>query len=87
MILWVAKVCIYDPSGRSVLGAQVNFEGRFPAPGDTIRVGMVDLQQEDQWIELGTSLAWRWQQGCMLQFIPGLDSNGDSGRLGVDTLL
>jgi hypothetical protein len=47
------------------------FEGRSPGAEDTIRVGMIDLQDEDRWTELGTSVAWGWQQGCMLQFIPG----------------
>jgi hypothetical protein len=31
-----------------------------------IRVGMVDLRDNDHWIELGTSRAWNWQQGCRL---------------------
>ncbi|MBX2871312.1 MAG: hypothetical protein KTR30_04410 [Saprospiraceae bacterium] len=61
----------FDPSGRYVLTAQVDFEGRSPKPDDTIRVGMIDLKQNDAWRELGTSVAWGWQQGCMLQFIPG----------------
>ena len=61
----------FDPSGRYVLTAQVDFEGRSPKPDDTIRIGMIDLEKDDRWTELGTSLAWGWQQGCMLQFIPG----------------
>lgn len=64
----------FDPSGRYVLSAQVDFEGRSPLPNDTIRVGMVDLQNNNQWTELGSSVAWGWQQGCMLQFIPGSKS-------------
>ena len=38
---------------------------------DNIRVGMVDLKNQDRWIELGSSRAWNWQQGCMLQWLPG----------------
>ena len=64
----------FDPSGRYVLAARVDFEGRSPRAEDTIRVGMIDLQEEDRWTELGRSSAWGWQQGCMLQFIPGTDS-------------
>jgi len=64
----------FDPSGRYVLTAQVDFEGRSPQADDTIRVGMIDLKQNDAWTELGTSVAWGWQQGCMLQFIPGSSS-------------
>jgi Tfp pilus assembly protein PilF len=61
----------FDPSGRYVLGMQVDFEHRSPTPDDTIRVGMVDLEDGDRWIELGESRAWNWQQGCMLQWVPG----------------
>jgi len=64
----------FDPTGQYVLAAQVDFEGRSPRPDDTIRVGMLDLQQGNAWTELGTSVAWGWQQGCMLQFIPGSKS-------------
>jgi hypothetical protein len=32
---------------------------------------MVDLEHEDRWIDLGKSHAWCWQQGCMLQWLPG----------------
>ena len=63
----------FDPSGRFVLGMQVDFEHRSPTAEDVIRVGMVDLRQDDRWIELGESRAWNWQQGCMLQWRPGSD--------------
>lgn len=61
----------FDPTNRFVLSNQVDFEGRTPTANDRIRVGMVDLQDGDKWIELGTSDAWGWQQGCMLQWVPG----------------
>ncbi|CAN5305491.1 hypothetical protein BH23BAC1_BH23BAC1_23970 [soil metagenome] len=61
----------FDPTNRYVLSNQVVFEGRSPKEDDMIKVGMVDLQNNDQWIELGESKAWNWQQGSMLQFIPG----------------
>ena len=35
---------------------------------------MVDLAEGDRWIELGASRAWNWQQGCMLQWAPGTQS-------------
>ncbi len=53
---------------------QVGFEGRTPTPDDTIRIGMIDLADNDRWTELGTSRAWSWQQGCMLQWLPGTSS-------------
>lgn len=64
----------FDPTDRYVLSTRVDFEGRSPRADDTIHVGIVDLENEDRWIQLGTSVAWSWQQGCMLQFIPGSES-------------
>jgi hypothetical protein len=60
----------FNPSGRYVLGMEVDFEHRSPAPDDVIKVGMVDLDDNDRWIELGETRAWCWQQGCMLQWRP-----------------
>src|SRR5262249_34747243 len=60
-----------DPTSRYVLGMEVGFEHRSPGPDETIKLGMVDLHQNDRWIELGESRAWCWQQGCMLQWLPG----------------
>jgi hypothetical protein len=64
----------FDPANRYVLSNEVAFEGRTPAADDVIRVGMVDTRQGDKWIELGQSRAWGWQQGCMLQWRPGTES-------------
>lgn len=61
----------FDPTGRYVLGMEVDFEHRSPRPDDVIRIGIVDLQDKNRWIELGESRAWGWQQGCMLQWRPG----------------
>lgn len=60
-----------DPAERYVLAMEVDFEGRSPAPDDTIRIGMIDMSENNKWIELGTSCAWSWQQGCMFQWRPG----------------
>jgi hypothetical protein len=61
----------FDPSSRYALGAQVGFEHRSPRPDDVIKVGVIDLADGDRWTELGESRAWNWQQGCMLQWLPG----------------
>jgi len=61
----------FDPTGRYVLSMEVDFEGRSPTADDVIRVGLVDTGDGDRWRELGTSRAWCWQQGCMLQWRPG----------------
>lgn len=62
-----------DPSDRYALAMRVDFEHRLPGPGDAVAIGMVDLADGDRWIDLATSRAWSWQQGCMLQWIPGSD--------------
>ncbi len=61
----------FNPSGQFVLGMEVDFEHRSPEPNDVIKIGMVDLQDGDKWIELGETRTWCWQQGCMLQWRPG----------------
>ena len=62
----------FDPTQTKLLGMEVGFEGRQPTADDTIRIGMVDLADGDRWIDLGQETsAWGWQQGCMLQWIPG----------------
>ena len=61
----------FDPTGRYALGMEVNFEDRSPRADDVIKVGMIDLEDNDRWTELGETRAWNWQQGCMLQWRPG----------------
>jgi len=61
----------FDPFDRYVLCMAVDFEGRSPTVDDRIRIGMIDLQDNDRWVALGETGAWCWQQGCMLQWIPG----------------
>ncbi len=61
----------FDPSGRYALGMSVDFEHRSPRADDVIRIGMVDTEDGDRWQELGQSRAWNWQQGSMLQWVPG----------------
>ena len=64
----------FDPSRRYALGMEVDFEHRSPRADDVIKVGMIDLEDGESWTELGETRAWCWQQGCMLQWRPGSDS-------------
>jgi len=65
----------FDPTNRYALGMELEFEHRSPRPDDQLRLGMVDLADGDRWIDLGeTTTAWCWQQGCMLQWLPGSPS-------------
>ena len=63
----------FDPTNRFVLANEVSFEGRSPRGSDKIGVGYVDTANDDKWVSLGSSNAWSWQQGCMLQWV------GDKG--------
>ena len=61
----------FDPSGERVLSNEVDFEGRSPTADDVIRVGTVDTAGERGFEAIGETRAWGWQQGCMLQWVPG----------------
>ncbi|GAH44145.1 unnamed protein product, partial [marine sediment metagenome] len=63
----------FDPTNRYVLGMQVGFEMRSPTKDNVIKLGYVDIQDNDKWVEISESRSWGWQQGCMLQWIPGSD--------------
>ncbi|TWT93609.1 hypothetical protein [Neorhodopirellula pilleata] len=64
----------FDPTGTRILSNEIAFEGRSPTIDDKIGVGYVDTSDNDRWVPLGTSKAWGWQQGCMLQWV------GDKGE-------
>ena len=64
----------FSPTNRYVLSNQVNFEHRSPRADDVIQVGMIDLKNGNEWIPFGESRAWNWQQGCMLQWLPGSEN-------------
>ena len=46
---------------------------RRPSPDDVAEIGIIDLENGNQWRKLSETRAWNWQQGCMLQWIPGSD--------------
>ncbi len=62
---------LFSHSDRYLLANTVAFEHRSPTADDELRVGMIDLRENDRWLDLGVSRAWNWQQGCMLQWLPG----------------
>jgi len=65
---------LFDPTNRFLLANHSDFENRSPQADDKISVGMIDLEDGDKWIAFGKSCAWNWQQGCMLQWVPGSKS-------------
>lgn len=62
---------VFDYSSSRIVGYQSYFSERSQTPDDEIAIGIVDLSNQDQWIELGKSRAWSWQQGPMAQWVPG----------------
>ncbi len=75
----------FDPTDRYELGMKSRFMDRPPAPGDAIEIGMIDRDQDHCWAGLGSTTAWCWQQGCMLQWLPSSEGEviynvrGDGG--------
>ena len=65
----------FDPSGTRVLANEIEFEGRSPKADDKIGVGYIDTAANDNWVSLGKSNAWGWQQGCMLQWVGNTGNN------------
>jgi len=61
--------CPWNASGRYVLAKQISFCDRQPRPGEGLAIGMIDLQDNDRFIELDQTAAWSWQQGTMLQWL------------------
>ncbi|HOZ48968.1 MAG TPA: hypothetical protein PLO37_24955 [Candidatus Hydrogenedentes bacterium] len=64
----------FDPTNRYVLGMEVDFDNRTNTADDVIKLGYIDLEKGDAWTEFAQTTAWCWQQGCMLQWLPGSDT-------------
>jgi hypothetical protein len=61
----------FDPTSRFALGVGNDFQHRLVTAPDSLKVGMVDLEDGDKWIDLGETKSWSWHQTCMLQWLPG----------------
>jgi len=62
--------CPWDATQRYLLGMRVAFMRRPPTPEDMAVLGMLDLEAGGAWRTLSETLAWHWQQGAMLQWLP-----------------
>ncbi|MFA9478823.1 hypothetical protein ACERK3_11015 [Phycisphaerales bacterium AB-hyl4] len=56
-------------SGRWMLAGRATFQDRAPKSDDRLTVGLIDLERSCAFIPLAETLAWNWQQGCMLQWL------------------
>ena len=67
--------CPWSADGRYMLAMEADFMDRPGRPDDSIRVGLVDLEEGDgEFHALDETHAWCWQQGTMLQWL-GTDPN------------
>jgi hypothetical protein len=62
----------FDPTGRYMLAMRIYIEGREVEATDVGVIGIVDLQDNNKWNEIGRTTAWNWQQGARLQWRPGV---------------
>ncbi len=60
----------WDRTGRYLLSLEVDFQDRAPTPADVATVGMVDLENGNQWIPLAQTRVFNWQQGTHLHWMP-----------------
>lgn len=63
--------CPWDPTGRYMLALEATFVDRQPRVRDSALVGVIDTEEDNEFRPIGKTRAWNWQQGCMLQWLPG----------------
>ncbi len=61
----------WDASGRFVLAGRTEFDDRMPTADDELTVGVIDTAEGNRFEPLDRTRAWSWQQGTMLQWLPG----------------
>ena len=61
----------WDESQRYLLTLEVDFADRSPRPTDVAQVCLIDVQDNCQLHPISKTRAWCWQQGSMLQWVPG----------------
>ena len=64
---------------------EVDFIDRHPTDKDFARIILIDFEKNSK-IELAKTKAWNWQQGCMIQWIPGssnkiIFNDAENGKL------
>lgn len=64
------ELCPWDVTSRYVLGMETDFFHRGQTAEDVLTIGMIDTATGNQFIPLGQTHAWNWQQGCFLQWLP-----------------
>jgi len=61
----------WDPSDRYLVGLETDFEDRQPTANDVARIVRIDTHDTFRLDVVAETRSWCWQQGCMLQWLPG----------------
>ncbi len=61
----------WSPDGAALLGMRAAFEDRQPRPDDVVELGLIDPSGGAPFRTFARTSAWCWQQGTMLQWLPG----------------
>ncbi len=61
----------WSPDGTKLLGMRAGFRDRQPTPEDELELGLIDPEGLKPFEPFATTKAWCWQQGTMLQWLPG----------------
>ncbi|MFW6414393.1 MAG: hypothetical protein ACOCZS_03730, partial [Verrucomicrobiota bacterium] len=60
-----------DQTERFLLVNKAHFMHRQPRADDELELGLIDIADNNSYHPLTKTYAWCWQQGCMLQWLPG----------------
>ena len=60
----------WNASGTRMLAHEVDFNDRPPRAGDSVTLGLVQVDRQNGFEAVATTSAWNWQQGAMLQWHP-----------------
>jgi hypothetical protein len=63
----------WDTSGRYLLALEAPFADRAPEAEEAATVGLIDMEEGCAFTPLASTRAWNWQQGAMLQWLPGAE--------------
>lgn len=60
-----------SPNGNWLLAHSASKELRADAKGEKVQIGVFEKGKPDEFIPIGTTHAWNWQQGCRMMWWPG----------------
>lgn len=66
---------VFSRDGKKMLCNRATFEGRAITAEDSVELGWYNLDNGD-WNSIGTTNSFNWQQGAMLQWLPGEENEG-----------